>query len=65
MMRLPALMVIAALSISACETSTGSATEHTICRELGRELPTYSPQDTDDTKSQGVRFLTVYRAVCP
>jgi hypothetical protein len=40
-------------------------TERTICRELARDLPTYSTRDTDATKEAGVRFLTVFRAVCP
>lgn len=61
------LLLTSALLISACVNSTGSATSETeraICRELRRDLPTYSTGDTDATKEAGVRFLTAFNAVC-
>lgn len=43
----------------------GTETEETICRELRRELPSFSSRDTEQTKEEGDRFLTVFEAVCP
>ena len=65
MLRCAGLMVTLAMLTTSCTTSAGSETEATICRELSRELPTYSRRDTAETKAQGVRFLTTYSAVCP
>lgn len=58
--------MIAAMSMSGCADSTPSVTEtqSTICRELQKVLPTYSGRDTEQTKEEGVRFLTVFGAVC-
>lgn len=41
-----------------------SETEATLCRELARDLPTYSTRDTPETLESGVRFLDVFKAVC-
>lgn len=63
-----ALMLTSALLMSGCVTTMPSGTtetERTICRELRRDLPTYSTDDTDATKEAGVRFLTTFRAICP
>ena len=60
-------MLIAALSTGGCVTTGGSATTDTgrsICRELQRDLPTYSARDTEATKQAGARFLDVFAAVC-
>jgi hypothetical protein len=35
-----------------------------ICRELERDLPTYSKKDTPETLESGARFLDVFYAVC-
>jgi hypothetical protein len=59
-----AIVTLLALSTSACVSAGGSATEQTICRELGAVLPTYSTSDTEQTKEDGDRFLTVFDAVC-
>lgn len=50
--------------MSGCVTTAGSATERAICAELENVLPTYSTQDTNQTKEDGDRFLTVFDAVC-
>jgi hypothetical protein len=42
----------------------GSVTEGTICRELRRDLPTYSKDDTPETLASGAQFLDVFGAVC-
>lgn len=62
-----ALAGMTALLMSGCVTSTGSATseaERSICRELRRDLPTYSMADTTETKEDGAAFLTTFYAVC-
>lgn len=59
------LMVITALLTSACATVESSETERAICRELRRELPTYSAKDTEQSKLEGERFFAVFDAVCP
>lgn len=66
-MRLSAsLMVITALLTSACGNAGNyGETERSICRELRRELPTYSAKDTEQSKLEGERFFAVFDAVCP
>ena len=62
-----ALMLMLAPLMSGCVGSTGSATtetERTICRELRRDLPTYSTRDTEATKEAGARFLELFREIC-
>ncbi len=62
-----ALMLMIAPVMSGCVGSAGSATtetERTICRELRRDLPTYSTRDTEATKEDGARFLEIFGAVC-
>ncbi len=44
--------------------ASGTATEAAICRELGAALPTYHVDDTERTKEDGARYLTLFRAVC-
>jgi hypothetical protein len=39
-------------------------TERTICRELHRELPSYSAADTDQTVTDGADFLLRFQAAC-
>lgn len=64
---LPAAALTAALLTTGCVTSGGSGTtetERAMCRELQRDLPTYSARDTEATKEAGVGFLTTFRAIC-
>lgn len=59
-------MMVAALTLlSACAATGASETERAICRELRRDLPTYSTQDTPETLASAARFLDVFEAVCP
>jgi hypothetical protein len=41
-----------------------SATSDTICRELRRDLPTSSTQDTERSKAENADFRDVFKAVC-
>lgn len=59
------LTMAAPILLTACATAGGSATERTICRELARDLPTWSDRDTPETLRAGARFVNVFRAVCP
>jgi len=65
MKRSAVLMATLAVSTSACGIVGISETERTICRELGRVLPSYSSQDTLQTREEGDRFLAAFYAVCP
>lgn len=56
--------LLALTLLSACAVPTASETERAICRELRRDLPTYSAQDTADTLAAGARFIDVFNAVC-
>jgi hypothetical protein len=58
-------MVIMLPLLSACAVPIASETSRTICRELARDLPTYSTKDTPETLESGARFIEVYNAVCP
>ena len=58
------LMVAVLALLSACASTTVSETGLTICRELERDLPTYSVNDTDETLLSGARFIEVFFAVC-
>jgi hypothetical protein len=59
------LMVITILLLSGCANTSALETSRTICRELARDLPTYSVKDTPETLESGARFIDVYNAVCP
>ena len=48
----------------ASPVSFATETERAICRELARDLPTYSEQDTPATLAAGARFVAVFEAVC-
>lgn len=66
-MRPAAMLLLAApMLLATCGTRVtgGTETERTICRELHRDLPTYSQADTPQTIEEGARFLTVFQAVC-
>jgi len=58
------LTVTICLLLSACGATSASETSRTICRELARDLPTYSTKDTPETLESGARFLDVYHAIC-
>lgn len=57
--------LISALWMTGCATLAGSETNRATCQELRAVLPTYSRQDTEESKRQGVEFLSVFGAVCP
>lgn len=44
--------------------SFATETERAICRELRRDLPTYSEADTAATLAAGARFVEVFEGVC-
>ncbi|RWR06002.1 hypothetical protein [Paenirhodobacter populi] len=46
------------------EAISGTDTSRTICRELRRDLPTYSRSDTPETLASGARFVTSFNAIC-
>jgi len=52
------------MMLSGCANLAGSETSATICRELARDLPTYSRSDTPETLASGARFVAVFEAVC-
>ena len=57
-----ASMLLAATLLSACNTTqpgTGAA-----CDALRPALPTYSPDDTEQSKREGATFLDVFNATC-
>jgi hypothetical protein len=58
------MMLGLGMLLTGCTMPIASATETAICRELRRDLPTYSRQDTPDTLASGARFVEVFNAVC-
>ena len=58
------MMLAMLTALSGCGLAAGSATD-TACRELRRDLPTYSSRDTQETLDAGARFIGVFEAVCP
>lgn len=50
--------------LSACQSTVNYETSRAICRELERDLPTYSKKDTPETLTSGADFLDVFYAVC-
>jgi len=55
------------MTLNACTVPGASGiteTERAICRELARDLPTYSRADTPETLASGARFVAVFEAVC-
>jgi len=60
-----ALPLTVPLLTSGCANMTAlSETERTICRELRRDLPTSSTQDTERPKAENADFRDVFQAVC-
>lgn len=58
-----ALMATLALLMSGCQSTVPSGTD-SVCDALRPHLPSYSRQDTEQTKSEGVRFLDAFKAAC-
>lgn len=58
------LALFMAILLTGCAGTTGSETSRSICRELSRDLPTYSIDDTAETLLAGARFMDVFVAVC-
>lgn len=61
---MPLGLLLAVILLSGCAVTASSETERTICRELARDLPTFSRNDTPETLEAGARFLDVFAAVC-
>ena len=57
-------MVTMLLLLNGCQSVSGSETSRTICRELEKDLPTYSVKDTPETLESGAKFIDVFYAVC-
>ncbi len=57
-------MVIMLTLLNGCASTNASETSRVICRELERDLPTYSKKDTFETLKSGARFLDVFYATC-
>lgn len=63
----PLAALLAVILLSGCAATGGSATtetERALCRELARDLPSYSKADTAATLEAGARFLDVFAALC-
>lgn len=60
-----AMMTLALIPLAACVKPGGSETERSICRELRRDLPTWSRSDTVESLTSGARFVAVFDAICP
>lgn len=58
--------LVPVMMLSTCLGGPGGSgmTERTICRELHRELPSYSAADTDQTVTDGADFLLRFQAAC-
>ncbi|WP_420344630.1 hypothetical protein [Paenirhodobacter sp.] len=50
--------------LPSCAAQGASETERTICRELRRDLPTYSTRDTAETLQSGAQFIRTFNAIC-
>jgi len=58
------LVLCFSILLVSCASVNGSETSRTICRELERDLPTYSVKDTPQTLESGAKFIEVFNAVC-
>jgi len=50
--------------LNGCQNLRSSETSRAICRELERDLPTYSVKDTPQTLESGAKFIELFNAVC-
>ena len=57
-------LILSTMLLASCATQKSSETERSICRELARDLPSYSLKDTPETLIEGARFMRVFEAVC-
>lgn len=57
------LMVTCALLMTGCGATTPSGTD-AACDSLRPHLPSWSSQDTEQSKVEGAKFLDVFAAVC-
>lgn len=57
-------LLLLTILLPSCAAPGGSETERTICREMRRDLPTYSTRDTAETLASGARFQAVFSAIC-
>ena len=64
MLRTKLVILITTILLSACASQNVSETERSICRELARDLPSYSVMDTYETLRSGARFIEVFEAIC-
>lgn len=64
MLRMKLALLPLMMLLTACAVPAGSETSRSICRELERDLPTYSSKDTPETLQSGARFIEVFKAVC-
>ena len=65
-MRALMLMLLIILTTScASTTGGGTRTEEQLCTELRRALPTWAAGDTERSRREGARFLTVFDSLCP
>lgn len=58
------LLTASATLMTGCATTAGSETEQTICRELRASLPTWSSEDSFQSRKEAAEFLDVFEAVC-
>ena len=63
--RRPAIrLLMLPMLIGGCASVGGSETTEATCDELRRALPTWSAQDTPQSRIEGAQFLDVFDAVC-
>lgn len=62
-MRPARAMVMLAMLMTGC-ASTGTSETESACDAMRPYLPTWSSQDTEQSKNEGARFLDVFKAVC-
>jgi hypothetical protein len=61
---LPVKVLLLALLTGCASQVVSVPTERAVCRELARDLPTYSAKDTPETLESGARFIEVFESVC-
>jgi uncharacterized protein YceK len=63
--RRPAIrLLMLPMLMSGCASVVGSETTRATCDELRRALPTWSAQDTPQSRIEGAAFIDVFDAVC-
>ena len=46
------------------DTPAASVSERTICAELAQRLPSWSRDDTEQSRIEGARFIDTFHAIC-